>query len=157
SSPWWPTGIGLRQTFCDWLVALLLEAFSLTNQSSPTRSRTQVATITTSLPTAAVPVHTSAGAGSWLFSWARSRLNEHAAYHDGAALLLCCIDSSPVAPARELCRSAKEGVAPMSFWMQFVRPSTSLPEWYEPHSPDYPDMYDLTIQGMGAIVTAMSV
>jgi hypothetical protein len=45
----------------------------------------------------------------------------------------------------------------MSFWMQFVRPSTSLPEWYEPPTSDFPDMYDLTIQGMGAIVTAMSV
>ena len=45
----------------------------------------------------------------------------------------------------------------MSFWMQFVRPSTSLPVWYQPPSPKYPDVYDLSIQGMGAIKTAMSV
>jgi hypothetical protein len=44
----------------------------------------------------------------------------------------------------------------MSFWMQFVRPATNLPEWYEPPTTDFPDLYDLTIQGMGAIVTAMS-
>src|SRR3954452_17232446 len=49
-----------------------------------------------------------------------------------------------------------KGVAPMSVWMQFVRPSTRLPEWYQPPPPEFPDMYDLTVQGMGAIVTAMS-
>lgn len=43
----------------------------------------------------------------------------------------------------------------MGFWMQFVQPSTKLPDWYEPTDPDYPDQYQLSIQGMDAIDWAM--
>jgi hypothetical protein len=45
----------------------------------------------------------------------------------------------------------------MGFWMQFVRPPTKLPKWYEPLNPEYPDLYDLTFEGMREVAAAMSV
>jgi hypothetical protein len=44
----------------------------------------------------------------------------------------------------------------MGFWMQFVRPPTSLPDWYEPVNPDYPDLYDLTFGGMFEVGAGMA-
>jgi hypothetical protein len=44
----------------------------------------------------------------------------------------------------------------MGFWMQFVRPSTGLPDWYEPVNPDYPDLYSLTFGGMFEVAAGMA-
>ena len=44
----------------------------------------------------------------------------------------------------------------MGFWMQFVQPSTNLPEWYEPIDRDYPDLYQLTFGGKFEVAAGMA-
>jgi hypothetical protein len=41
--------------------------------------------------------------------------------------------------------------------MRFVHPPTNLPEWYEPSEPDYPELYQVTFEGMFEVAAGMAV
>ena len=44
----------------------------------------------------------------------------------------------------------------MGFWTQFAQPPTKLPKWYEPIDPDYPDLYQVTFDGMFEVAAGMA-
>jgi hypothetical protein len=44
----------------------------------------------------------------------------------------------------------------VSFWMQFTRRPSALPEWYEPIDPDSPDLYQVTFGGMYEVAAGMA-